>query len=265
VPAHVREAIDSATVRQELAPSQFVLVRDGPVGAALQELIDECKARPGMSVVELEQNRGLARALNVGLQAAEHGIVARCDADDICLPERFATQVPLVAGGADVVGSSMIEFDTDPGAVAAVRRMPVSSAEIAHYARLQNPVAHPTAVYRRELVEQVGGYEHLPFMEDYLLWARLLMAGAKLVNVAQPLVAYRTGRGAYARRGSRAAWRSEMVLQRMFLSMGFTTRKQFVRNLFVRGAFYALPTGLARSGFRALLRRRDRLRGGGAR
>ena len=86
-------------------------------------------------------------------------------------------------------------------------------------------------VYRRDLVLAVGGYTDFARMEDYLLWAKLILAGARVANVAEPLVKYRVGAGAYARRGGLAQLRTELDVQRRFRRLGFTTRNQYLRNV----------------------------------
>ena len=69
-----------------------------------------------------------------------------------------------------------------------------------------------------------GGYGDLPLMEDYALFARMLMGGARAVNVPEPLVFYRVGEAAFKRRGGRELLRSELRLQREFRRMAFTSR-----------------------------------------
>ena len=51
----------------------------------------------------------------------------------------------------------------------------------------------------------------MALMEDYLLFARMVDAGARPANLAEPLVCYRVGAGAYARRGGRQLLRSELA------------------------------------------------------
>src|SRR5690606_35438140 len=133
-----------------------------------------------------------------------HEIVARADADDVCEPERFATQVPMVAAGLDLVGSALAELSHDESVVEAVRRRPTEPEAIRRFATLQNPFNHPSVVYRRSAVLAAGGYQDLPLMEDYWLWARMLVRGASVANVEEALVRYRTGAGLYRRRGG---WR----------------------------------------------------------
>ncbi|SHK58284.1 Glycosyl transferase family 2 [Pseudonocardia thermophila] len=252
---HLATAFRSVTDEQTRRPDQVVIVRDGPVGARLQTRIDELVAGScvPVDVVALETNRGLGPALDAGLAACEHELVARMDADDISLPHRFATQVPIIESGVDVLGSGLLEFGTDLDDVVGSRTPPVTAADITRRARFASPFNHPTVVYRREVVQSVGGYGDFPLMEDYLLWAKLIMAGARVANVAEPLVAYRVGAGAYARRGGWAQLRAELALQRRFLGLGFTTPAQFARNVVVRGGYRLVPERLRRSAYRRVV------------
>ncbi|HEY9324656.1 MAG TPA: glycosyltransferase, partial [Agromyces sp.] len=229
-PAHFTKAFSSSVTAQTRRPDEIVLVQDGPVGAALDDAILAAIDGSPVPVVHhrIAENVGLAHALSEGLERCAHDIVARMDADDISLPERFAKQVPLVESGLDLVGTGMLEFLDDVGSIVG-RRVPRTDAEdIARYARFHDPFSHPTVVYRRSAVTQAGGYLPLGLMEDYWLFARMIDSGAAVGNLAEPLVMYRVGAGAYARRGGREQWRSERQLQRALRSIGFTTRWQYV-------------------------------------
>jgi len=133
---------------------------------------------------------------------------------------------------------------------------PLDPQWIRSAARFRDPFNHPTVVYRRSKVQQVGGYQSLHLMEDYLLFARMLQAGACPANVAEPLVYYRVGAGAYARRGGWELLRSEVALQRRFRRLGITTRTQYVRNLVVRGGYRLVPEPVRRRAYRRLIARR---------
>lgn len=244
----VERAIRSVTVDQTRPPAEVVVVRDGPVGDGLAEVLaraarGELTGGVGVRVVALAENVGLARALCAGLDACGHEIVARADADDVSLPERFAVQVPLVEAGLDLVSSAIVEFAGDENVRGLVRGYPTDAAGLAALARTRDPFNHPAVVYRRAAVAAAGGYEHLDRMEDYWLFARMIHAGARVGNVAQPLVLYRVNGGAYARRGGWRVFRSEMILQTRMLRLGFTTPLQFARNVVVRGLWRFVPAG----------------------
>ncbi|MGH3242684.1 MAG: glycosyltransferase [Spirillospora sp.] len=252
---HVRVAFRSAVHDQTLRPDQVVLVRDGPVSdelsACLRELVEGSPVE--VSFVELEHNRGLGPALDAGLHAARHDIVARMDADDIAMPHRFQAQVPLVRSGADLVGAGLLEFGADTSDIVGQRVPPSDPADIARYSRLHDPFNHPTVVYRRSAVVAVGGYGDLPLMEDYWLFARMIANGARVENIAEPLVYYRVGDGAYERRGGRDLLRSELKLQREMLGEGFISRPQYLRNVVVRGGYRLVPTFVRRPVYRRVI------------
>jgi glycosyltransferase involved in cell wall biosynthesis len=249
---YVRAAFRSAVHDQTLRPDQVVLVQDGPISPEMSYCLQELVATSPVEVtfVRLERNRGLGPALDAGLQASRFDIVARMDADDVAMPHRFQTQVPLVRSGADLVGAGLLEFGSDIDDVVGRRTPPSDSGDIARYARLHDPFNHPTVVYRRSAVIAAGGYGDLPLMEDYWLFVRMIASGVRVVNVAEPLVYYRVGDGAYERRGGRDLLRSELRLQREMLRAGFTSRFQYVRNIIVRGGYRLVPTLIRRPVYR---------------
>jgi glycosyltransferase involved in cell wall biosynthesis len=250
--AYLERSLRSAVAEQTRPPDEVVLVQDGPVGADLRRVIDRFRAEAvvPVTVVDLQHNRGLGRALDAGLAACRYDIVARQDADDISLPQRFATLVPLVEAGDDLVGSGLLEFGTDETDVVGRRTPPTAPDEIARYARFHSPFNHPSVVYRRSAVLAVGGYQDLPLLEDYWLFVRMIHTGARVRNVAEPLVLYRVGSGAFARRGGSRLLRSEVELQRRMHRLGFTTTAEYARNLLVRGGYRLVPERARRTAYR---------------
>ncbi len=256
---YLREAFVSTVHDQTRRPAQVVLVQDGPVGHELAEEIAALAKESPVPVthVEIPDNRGLGPALDAGLRASEHEIVARMDADDVSVPERFEKQLPLIEAGADIVGSGLWEFESSVEDVVGRRTPPTDPEEIRRVVRFRDPFNHPTVVYRRSAVQAAGGYADMALMEDYLLFTRMVAGGAAPANLAEPLVHYRVGDGAYARRGGRQLLRSELALQRRFRDLGLTTRGQYLRNVAVRGGYRLVPEGVRKVAYRSLLANRS--------
>ena len=255
-PDYLRRAFRSAVGDQRLRPDQVVIVRDGPVRDELAQCLSELQASSPVPVtlVPLERNGGLGPALDRGLAACRHDVVARQDADDVSMPHRFEVELPLMEN-ADIVGSGLLEFVTDTDEIVGQRVPPTEPAQIQRYARMHDPFNHPTVVYRKQAVLAAGGYGDLPLMEDYALFARMLMGGARAVNVPEPLVFYRVGEAAFKRRGGRDLLRSELRLQREFRRMGFTSRPQYLRNVLIRGGYRLVPWWCRRAVYRPVLSR----------
>lgn len=257
-PEHLRRAFVSATTEQTRPPAEVVLVQDGPVPelvtAEIGRLVEESPVP--VTRVELPENRGLARALQAGLAACSHEIVARADADDVCEPDRFAVQLPRIEEGLDLIGSAIAEFGEDETVIEAVRRRPTEAEAIRRFAAFHNPFNHPSVVYRRPAVLAAGGYQEMPLMEDYWLFARMIMGGARVANVEQSLVRYRAGSGLYERRGGLRALRSDWRFQRRAHAIGLTTLPQMVRNLAQRFLYRIVPDSVRRWAYRLLVARR---------
>ncbi|MGH3367537.1 MAG: glycosyltransferase [Nocardioidaceae bacterium] len=249
------QAFRSTVDEQTRRPDQVVVVRDGPVGAEVAGCLDELLRTSPVEteLVTLPDNLGLGPALDTGLAHCAHDVVARMDADDISLPHRFEVQLPVVESGVDIVGSGLLEFGADRRDVVGRRTPPTQPEQIAARSRFADPFNHPTVVYRAAAVRAVGGYQDLPLMEDYLLFAKMIANGARVANVAEPLVCYRVGAGAYARRGGLGLLRSELRLQRRFRELGFTTRGQYARNVVVRGGYRLVPEAVRRSAYQRLI------------
>jgi GT2 family glycosyltransferase len=257
-PGYLREAVLSSTTSQTRPPDEVVLVQDGPVPEVLAAEIKHLAATLPMPVVHLAlpANVGLGPALDAGLAASSHEIVARMDADDVSVPERFERQVAVIEAGADIVGSGLLEFGDSVDDVVGRRTPPTDAAEIRRVIRFRDPFNHPTVVYRRSAVLAAGGYTDMALLEDYLLFTRMVEGGAAPANLAEPLVYYRVGAGAYARRGGTALLRSELRLQRRFRELGITSRAEYLRNVVVRGGYRLVPEGVRKVAYRRLLANR---------
>jgi GT2 family glycosyltransferase len=258
-PDQLRAAFRSSVDDQTRPPDEVVLVQDGPVPAPLAATLEELSTHSPVptKLLVLERNVGLGPALDAGIEACSHEIVARMDSDDLSAPERFAKQVPLVEDGADIAGAGLWEFGSSVDDVVGRRTPPVDPDEIRRVIRFRDPFNHPTVVYRKAAVRAAGGYTDLPLLEDYLLFTRMVEGGAVPANLPDPLVYYRVGEGAYARRGGRALLRSELALQRRFRELGLTTRREYLRNVLVRGGYRLVPEGVRKVAYRRLLANRS--------
>lgn len=258
-PAHFERALQSVGADQTLPADEILVVCDGPVHADIDTLLGECSQakRPdilgesSLKVVRLAKNQGLTAALNAGIEEATHPVIARADADDISLPERFARQIPLM-DRYELLGSAIVEFEEDENELGMVRSMPLIGKDIRATVTYRDPFNHPTVVYRKEAVLKAGGYEHLDLMEDYLLFARMVHNGVSCANLPDALVKYRVGAGAYDRRGGRRLLRSELTLQRILRSEGVTTSYQFLRNVAIRGGYRLIPSSIRRIAYRSV-------------
>jgi glycosyltransferase involved in cell wall biosynthesis len=137
---------------------------------------------------------GLARALNIGMRAANGEFIARMDADDICLPDRFQQQLTFMAKNPDIiaVGTSYLFIDEDGEHLCPRTKVYETHEQIdaAHFNGKGGAIGHPTVMMRRAALKRIGNYRELSHCEDLDLWLRLAEIG-RLANMPDVLLKYR--------------------------------------------------------------------------
>ncbi len=228
-------------------PTDFVLVCDGALTPELDEIIEDYTNRLLINVVRLPHNVGLGRALQTGINHCQYEWVARFDADDICVSDRFEKQTAYIKEhpDVDVVGGQIIEFANDPNEESARKKIvPTGHHQIHNYAKSRNPINHVTVMFNKLAVLEAGNYQHAPLYEDYDLWVRMLMKGFKFANIDEVLVYVRAGDDMYCRRGGISYAKQEISIQTEFYKLGFISAFQLLRNLMIRVPVRVIPSNL---------------------
>lgn len=256
-PAFLRQSLDSIFC-QTLAPVEIVLIKDGPLTDELENVISEYFVKyPMFKVIPLIKNQGLGKALNEGLKHCSCDLIARMDTDDIAKPDRFEKQIAIFQKypELDVVGTWIDEFEGDVSNIISVRKLPKTSDEISFFAKSRNPINHPSVMFKKQAVIDVGGYVHFPLFEDYYLWVRMLMNGSKFYNIQESLLFFRFSPDMFRRRGG---WRyalDELRFQNVMRRIRFISFFQFVKNISVRFMMRILPNSLRTVLYKRLLRK----------
>ncbi|MDO4722545.1 glycosyltransferase [Porphyromonas circumdentaria] len=255
--SHFRDSIESI-FHQTLMPSEIILVCDGPLNDNLDAIIEQHQSEYPeiLKVIRLPENRGLGNALNKGIEQCSYEIIARMDADDVAYANRFEEQINYMYQhpDIDVLSCAIDEFRERPDKIVSKRLLPEKHEDLVKYARKRCPVNHPSVVFRRSAVQKAGNYQHFFLFEDYLLWARMIMNGAKFHSLPESLLYFRMDENTYSRRKGWKYIQSEMKLQKKFLKMGFTNRYEYVRNICLRVPPRLLSTRLLSLFYRCFLR-----------
>ena len=189
--AYVREAVESI-LNQTFTDFELIIINDGSTddsGVILRELA----ARDARIVLAERPNDGLVSALNEGIKIARAELIARMDADDVAMPERFALQHARMVQepGLAVLGSFFNIIDKDGSIIRLYDDLPLTPTE-ARSAVGGFLVAHPAVMMRRDAVLKAGGYRKaFCHAEDYDLWLRMSDLGYAIANLPQPLLNWR--------------------------------------------------------------------------
>lgn len=159
--------------------------------------------RPNVRLID-DSPMGLGASLARMVEVAQTDLCARIDADDVNLPDRLERQVAFMSTRPDlaVVGSQMQCISAsgkELGLYGQFGALPLTHAQIVVHMLAFNSIAHPSVMFRRELVLRVGNFIDTPYVEDYDLWLRLAQR-YKLANMPNVLVNYRVHQGSVTQR-----------------------------------------------------------------
>jgi glycosyltransferase involved in cell wall biosynthesis len=186
------EAVNSV-LGQTYRDFECIVVDDGSTdrtGAILWELAArDARVKP-LKIA----HGGIVTALNTGIHAARGEFIARMDADDICVPERFAKQVRYLDEHPEcvAVGSNVILVDPFNSEVhQATVKIDHEQIEADLLAGNSWAMIHPTTLIRKQALLDIGGYRaEYEWSEDLDVFLRLAEKG-KLANMPEPLLRYR--------------------------------------------------------------------------
>jgi hypothetical protein len=186
-------AIESV-LAQSFGDFEFLILDDGSRDAS-RAIVTHYAAQDSRIRLIARENRGLIASLNELLGLARAPLVARMDADDVCLPERFAHQVGFLAARPEVgvLGTWTADID-EHDAVYPLDTLdhPIDHDQFVAAVDAGAPLlCHPAVMFRRDLVLALGGY-HPAFRhcEDLDLWLRLASV-TQIANLPERLLRYR--------------------------------------------------------------------------
>lgn len=168
---YIAEAIDSI-LGQTFTDFELIILNDHSSDRT-EEIILSYKD-PRIVYVKNEQNLGVAGTLNRGLDMAKGEYIARMDADDISLPERFAKQAALLdeCPRIAVVGCSIELFDD--GGTFERRYFSTNPDQMKVDMFFSSGLAHPSVMMRTSMIRELGDYDrNFEGLEDYELWCRV--------------------------------------------------------------------------------------------
>lgn len=168
-----------SVLKQDFSDFELVVIDDGSTDHSLS-LIQEIALTDSRIRIITRPNQGLIYSLNEGISLAKGKWIARMDADDICLPNRFSKQLEwLTKTGADVCGTWIRAFgDTLPR----VRRFYIHPATLDIQLLFNTCCAHPTIMAKRAILLQNRYNVSAKYAEDYDLWIRLASKGVRFTN-----------------------------------------------------------------------------------
>jgi glycosyltransferase involved in cell wall biosynthesis len=169
--------------------SYFVLVVDdgSRTPLALTRLKEQLPDPPEIVILRLPINKGITQALNEGLTLLnEQGAIryiARLDCGDVCMKERFTSQVEFLDRHPeiDLLGTRCIFKDFSSGH-SYKYLAPPDHGRIMRQMHFKNVFIHPTVMWRASVTRRLPTYpDSYPHAEDYAYFFEMLQQGRSAI------------------------------------------------------------------------------------
>lgn len=184
---YVQDSIQSI-LEQNFTDFEIIIINDGSTDKSESKILQFTDSR--IRYIKNEVNLKLIATLNLGLELARGKYIARLDADDIALPDRFTKQVDFLERHPDygLLGTYAKEFGFSSNNI-----QYATSDEAIRYAGIyHNPFVHSSVMIRTSILRKYEFRYDVSqlHVEDYDLWLRILSV-CKVSNLPECLVFYR--------------------------------------------------------------------------
>lgn len=182
---------------QTLQPSEIICVLNCCTDSSEDILKKLSKDNGNLKIVKCN-TKGIVPALNFGLynSSADCTLIARMDADDWSYPTRFEKQINFLKENPeiDILGTQMRVVDKYSfNQTGVITNNPLTDSQIkANMLNSCNSIAHPSVVFKKVILERLGGYQDhgsMKYVEDLDLWLRATRS-YKFANLSEVLIDY---------------------------------------------------------------------------
>lgn len=140
---------------------------------------------------------GVAKALNSGLPYCNGEYIARMDSDDLMPQGRLAAQAEFLDANRNYgLVSGLVKFESAENSAGYQHYCEQLNGLLSHEAMfesrfMESPVAHPSVMFRKSLIESYGDYTLDALPEDYELWLRWFSKGIQFAKLNQEVLVWR--------------------------------------------------------------------------
>ena len=165
---------------------EIIIVKDGLISKELENFLKNYSFKFSHKIISLKHNRGLGIAMKIGSQNCIGKYIARFDTDDINLPNRLSTQIPILENDHKIglVSSAVFEKSIKNKIF---YKIPYKKS-LKEIINKFNPINHPTVIMNKAILFEVGNYENVKYFEDYYLWLKFIKFGYRITLINNALV-----------------------------------------------------------------------------
>jgi alpha-1,3-rhamnosyltransferase len=185
------EASIASVLEQTYPAIELLVVDDGSSDDSVGR-IKRLQAIHGFDF-RTQANQGLSRTLNAAVARASGRLIVPFGSDDVMLPERIGRQVDYLQGKAEVgiCAGGIRHIDAQGRLLGTPRSLPWRRLDFDDIFLHRQPGAPATLMFRREALQEVGGFDPQIRLEDILIELKITRAGYVIDVLPEVLALYR--------------------------------------------------------------------------
>ncbi len=247
----------SSLANQTRKADEIIIVTEGVLPSELYDILIKWEQYFGKSIliiVDSKNEKGFVACLNLGLKVAKNEIIIRVDTDDFSEPNRIEVQMAEFEKNPNLalLSGQLAEYDENLKGIPKLRRVPLSYVDILKYAKIRNPINHPTSAYRRKVALDLGSYPNVGSNEDYALFTTFFKNNYYTINLDSQLVKARTGNALYSRRRGKKYLKGELECLEYIYKVGFFSYPIYLFHRISRIVIRNMPVGIIRFTYKFL-------------
>ena len=254
---YFKMALDSI-INQTYQAKEIVIVKDGILSDDINKTINSYITEfPNfIHSYQLNKCRCLGEVLRYGVEKCKYDYIARMDADDVSITTRFELQVDELIKNKDIdiIGGYIEEYDEKMENLIDVRKVPLISKNIIKFAKRQCPFNHGSVIIKKSTLLKIGNYSNY-LLEDYELWARMIINKCNMKNIPYILVKNRTGNEMYKRRSGLKQVKKIFQIERVLLNYKIINLIEFFCNIIIRILVAFCPVKLKKFLYKYIIRK----------
>jgi glycosyltransferase involved in cell wall biosynthesis len=172
---------------------EFIIINDGSTDNTESVILSYTDRR--IKYFKNPANLGIVASLNKGIELAKARYLARMDADDISLPERFEKQLHFMESNPEIAAcGSQAYYINIKGIKTGQSSLPINDNDIKAQLFFRNTFIHPTTFFKTKVVKEIRYNPDYHYAEDYYLLAQISREYS-IGNLNDPLLLYRVHDG----------------------------------------------------------------------
>lgn len=194
----ITECLDSL-LNQTFSDFCILAVNDASTDNTGKILEDYVAKDTRLRVYHFSENQGEPAVMQFAMDMLNYmniEYIARMDADDICVPHRFETQVQYLDEHPeiDILGSNALLFnDGQTDKMSKVSTLPLLDKDIkAHFSLARDNIINPSSMWRHSSIKALNiNYAQTATAPDFHMWVQCALHKKTFANLAEPLLLYR--------------------------------------------------------------------------